>query len=302
VIDGVTDTVSNTISVGDHPEGIATNPTTNKIYVINSFDKTISVIDGATTGDIIPPTFGPFLSPPPQFATSSEGALVDYELPFVMDDIDLNPTISCEPSSGSLFPIGSTTVTCIAEDDSRNTSTLIFTVSVEPPLVGFACSPLFIDELISSEQYNVIDNRDGLLGNVLTGTIFNDLILASDAGNVISGMASADCIIGGAGNDIINGNAGQDQIFGNNGSDQLIGGFGNDLILGGSGNDEMSGGFGNDAMDGGPGSDTIQGQLGRDFLNGGTGDDSINGGLGDDICISDAKDTIPAILCVFFEN
>ena len=367
VIDGTTDTVIDTITVGDDPAGITANPTTNKIYVTNAADDTVSVI-----ADIIPPTIGE-VSGITVEATSQDGTIVDYTLPEVMDD-DPNPTISCDPSSGSLFPIDLTTVTCTAEDVSGNTSESTFDVTVEdttPPTIGpvsditveatsqdgtivdytlpevtdvadpnalivcgpaglfaigtttvtcFAtdvstntstvsftvtvlelsavelfCNGMTIDQLISSGQYNVIDNRDNSLGNVLQGTFSNDLILASNTvGNDISGRAGADCIIGGAGNDIIKGNAGNDIIFGNDGSDRLIGGIGNDLILAGSGNDEISGGFGDDAMDGGNGNDSIQGQFGNDFLAGRAGDDSLNGGLGTDTCVSDGEDTTTA--------
>ncbi|MDH3311999.1 MAG: hypothetical protein OEM28_02495 [Nitrosopumilus sp.] len=159
------------------------------------------------------------------------------------------------------------------------------------------CNDMTINQLILSGQYIPIDNRLGLLGNVLQGTIFNDLILASDAGNDISGRAGADCIIGGAGNDIINGNAGNDIIFGNDGSDRLIGGIGHDLILAGLGNDEISGGFGDDSMDGGLGNDNILGQPGNDFLAGRAGDDVMNGGIGTDTCISDVGDTTAPIRC-----
>jgi YVTN family beta-propeller protein len=48
VIDGATDTVVTTISVGDQPRGVEVNPVTNLIYVTNIVSNTLSVIDGAT--------------------------------------------------------------------------------------------------------------------------------------------------------------------------------------------------------------------------------------------------------------
>ena len=47
VIDGVTDTTT-TITVGEHSEFLVINPSTNKIYVTNRKDNTVSVINGAT--------------------------------------------------------------------------------------------------------------------------------------------------------------------------------------------------------------------------------------------------------------
>ena len=287
VIDGNTDTVIDTITVDDAPAGITVNPATNKIYIANFSDATVSVI-----ADIIPPTISP-VSDITRGATNLEDTIVDYALPNVTDDTDSNPTISCNPSPGSLFPIGTTTVICTAQDATGNTSTVEFDVIVQETF----CNDLTIDQLKLLFKNNVIDNRDGSLGNILIGTIFGDLILASDAGNTIFGGAGSDCIIGGTGNDIINGNLGDDTIFGRDGSDWLVGGFGNDRIRGGTGNDEISGGFGNDAIAGEAGNDTIQGQLGNDSINGGPGDDSINGGFGSDTCVSDGGDTTPAVRC-----
>ena len=59
VIDGNTDTVVATVTVGNYPQGAAVNPVTNKIYVSNYCGNqfgcnatpaqgTVSVVDGAT--------------------------------------------------------------------------------------------------------------------------------------------------------------------------------------------------------------------------------------------------------------
>ena len=47
VLDGSTNTILNTIQVGQTPYGIGINPNTNKIYVGNSGSSTVSVIDGS---------------------------------------------------------------------------------------------------------------------------------------------------------------------------------------------------------------------------------------------------------------
>ena len=47
-----------------------------------------------------------------------------------VDIIDATPTIACTPPSGATFPLGTTTVSCTATDDSGNTSTTTFTVTV----------------------------------------------------------------------------------------------------------------------------------------------------------------------------
>jgi len=62
-------------------------------------------------------------------ATGPTGAVVTYGVS-VSDDRDPSPILTCSPSSGSLFPIGTTTVTCTATDNAGNTSTATFTVTV----------------------------------------------------------------------------------------------------------------------------------------------------------------------------
>lgn len=54
------------------------------------------------------------------------------------DDVDLNPTVSCSPHSGSAFGFGQTTVTCTATDAAGNASTGSFRVTVldqTPPVL-----------------------------------------------------------------------------------------------------------------------------------------------------------------------
>jgi hypothetical protein len=68
-------------------------------------------------------------------ATSPAGATVSYTPPTATDDTDPSPLVLCAPASGSLFPIGSTTVTCTATDASGNSTQKSFTVTVQeaPP-------------------------------------------------------------------------------------------------------------------------------------------------------------------------
>src|ERR1035438_9467071 len=52
VINGLTNTVDATITVGGHPTFVMINPLTNKLYVPNRRDNTVSVINGATNAVI----------------------------------------------------------------------------------------------------------------------------------------------------------------------------------------------------------------------------------------------------------
>ena len=64
-------------------------------------------------------------------ATSSSGAPVPYPQPSATDDVDGRIVPVCNPPSGSIFPIGDTTVTCTATDSSGNTAVpKSFTITV----------------------------------------------------------------------------------------------------------------------------------------------------------------------------
>lgn len=62
--------------------------------------------------------------------TGLDGAIVNYPAPVVADECDVAPTVTCTPPSGSLFPNGMTLVTCVAKDQSGNTSECSFKVTV----------------------------------------------------------------------------------------------------------------------------------------------------------------------------
>ena len=62
-------------------------------------------------------------------ATTPAGALVDYTAT-ATDDNDPNPSLSCEPASGTERPIGTTSVVCTATDAVGNTNSVSFDISV----------------------------------------------------------------------------------------------------------------------------------------------------------------------------
>ena len=96
-----------------------------------------------TVRDITPP----LLTLPASFkteASSKLGALVIFTN-IAADLVDPDPAVECEPSSGSTFPLGTTTVSCTATDASGNVSGDHFLVTVEdttPPTITGRMSPL----------------------------------------------------------------------------------------------------------------------------------------------------------------
>jgi hypothetical protein len=69
-------------------------------------------------------------------ATSRSGARVGYTVT-ATDNVDPNPTVKCTPPSGSIFPLGPTTVNCAATDAAGNKSTGTFIVKVTVAWSGF---------------------------------------------------------------------------------------------------------------------------------------------------------------------
>jgi hypothetical protein len=79
-----------------------------------------------------PDTTPPTLNLPANFTVSSlsaDGAVVTY-LVSASDNADPAPVASCDPPSGSLFPVGLTIVDCVARDRSGNSSEGFFEVTV----------------------------------------------------------------------------------------------------------------------------------------------------------------------------
>jgi hypothetical protein len=89
----------------------------------------VNVIDTTPPVLIVP---GPITLP----ATSSSGASVTY-VATATDIVDPSVPVACQLPSGTTFPIGSSTVTCTATDDSGNSASGSFVVTVK---MAFSCS------------------------------------------------------------------------------------------------------------------------------------------------------------------
>lgn len=83
---------------------------------------------------------------------SLDGAVVRFEVTAV-DDVDPPPPVVCDPSSGSVFAVGTATVTCTATDSSGNVSPLgTFTVTVNAPPVLASDAPDANDDSVETVQ------------------------------------------------------------------------------------------------------------------------------------------------------
>jgi len=99
---------------------------------------TVTGAGGATDSDevqvTVQDTIAPTLTCPADItveAQGPDGAVVEFTCT-ATDACDPDPTVVCEPPSGSLFPVGTTQVNCTATDDAGNVATGSFTVTVNP--------------------------------------------------------------------------------------------------------------------------------------------------------------------------
>jgi hypothetical protein len=94
---------------------------------------TVRVVDDAPPQLICPPNVVVECQSP-------EGTRVDFAPSELAAKCDTGAVVACDPPSGTLFPLGTTEVTCTATDSSGNRSQCSFEVSVvEPKAPGGAC-------------------------------------------------------------------------------------------------------------------------------------------------------------------
>ena len=91
----------------------------------SNFNVKVIILDDDTE----PPTFSETENIT-KLALNSSGTSVQYFTPTAFDNSPLDGNVTCTPSSGSLFPVGVTTVTCTATDTVGNIGVTSFYVTV----------------------------------------------------------------------------------------------------------------------------------------------------------------------------
>jgi len=117
----------------------------------------------------------PVVTPPSDVAVEADGpdgSIVTYPAANATDDVGVVSGPTCVPPSGSLFPIGLTTVTCSASDAAGNVGEATFTVTVQDTTDPMVTPPA-----------NVVVNADGPDGSIVT----YPAAVATDAVGVTSG-------------------------------------------------------------------------------------------------------------------
>jgi uncharacterized protein len=89
-------------------------------------------------------------------ANSAAGAATTFA-PTANDAVDGSVSVTCVPASGSLFPIGNTTVNCSAEDASHNTANGSFTVTVHDTTAPTSPSLTVTPNLLWPANHRMVD-------------------------------------------------------------------------------------------------------------------------------------------------
>src|SRR6266540_4250387 len=147
----------------------------------------------------------------------------------------------------------------------------------------------FNDVLVGSDADNLLWGRDG--NDELRGQAGENFALYSkpvDA-NLAQGRAVGEGtdrligivgVVGSSGNDKLTGDAKRNVLVGGGGGSDVLDGAGGPDVLVSGGPSTLLGGPGADRLDGGGANDQLDGGIGDDLLSGGGGDDAIDGGAG----------------------
>jgi Ca2+-binding RTX toxin-like protein len=226
--------------------------------------------------------------------------IVNLDSPTASDVQDITIYITAP----DVFPVGETTVTWTAVDESGNSASATQTVTIvdttSPELTmpeDVMISAFSLEKQVEIGEAQAHDLAGSALtitndapdtfplgDTVVTWNVSDELGNSSSSQQVISvqpcgkplsyynqifGTPAADTIVGTEVADLIFAFAGDDMIFGGEGNDCIIGGDGDDLIFGNAGGDHLVGGEGNDILKGFSGDDKLTGGTGTDVLDGG---------------------------------
>ena len=126
------DDASATVNIDCSPPPLATFPLGTTTVACTATDAFGNQAAGSFTVSVVDTT-APMLTLPGTLtvsATSSSGAVVTYASS-ATDLVDGSVPVGCSRGSGSVFPVGTTTVTCTATDAHGNSTAGSFTVTVQ---------------------------------------------------------------------------------------------------------------------------------------------------------------------------
>ena len=125
---------------GDISSSVECTPASGSFFALGgpvtvscSVEDSAGASDSGTFDVTVVDTTDPTIDTPANITTTTmnaSGKVVTYTAPNASDIVDSSVDVNCAPASGSTFPIGPTTVTCTATDDSGNSAQSQFTVQV----------------------------------------------------------------------------------------------------------------------------------------------------------------------------
>ncbi len=125
-----------TATFGFVPEGVTADSSGN-LYIADTANFRVRKVI-STPADTTPPAINNVPTDIVVEATGPEGATASYANPTATDLVDGAVPVTCAPASGSMFPLGTSTVSCSATDTHGNTAEASFNVKVRdtiPPKI-----------------------------------------------------------------------------------------------------------------------------------------------------------------------
>ncbi len=161
-------------------------------------DVVANLMDSTPSTDTTPPVISA-KADVTEYTNTNAPLVVIFDSPSATDDVDVSVSVSCSPTSGSQFSIGTTTVNCSSTDSSGNTGTSSFNIGVvytptvsSVPLVEITPTTIpngnvglgFSKNLVASTTAN-----GPFVWTILDGALPNSLGINPETG-VISGNPS----------------------------------------------------------------------------------------------------------------
>jgi hypothetical protein len=189
---GASDVASTTVQVDCIPESgttfaLATTPVNctatdeHGNHAYSSFDV---VVQDTTAPDVTVP------ADITAEATGPSGAAVTFS-PSATDLVDGTTTVTCDPASGSTFPLGDTEVSCSSTDAHANTGSAVFTVTVEDTTAPTLHLPAIITTSATSAAGAVV-SYTATADDLVDGSVTPTCVPASGS-TFAPGTSTVDC-------------------------------------------------------------------------------------------------------------
>ena len=157
----------------------------NRSHLTTWFNRSVRGTCG--TPDVAPPVLSNLPGDITAEATGPTGAVVTWPAVTAADAVDGPVAVSCSPASGSVFRLGTTTVTCVAYGGLGNQATSPFNVTVvdtKPPLAALDALPPYT--AVSSVAIS------GAVSDSGSGVASVQAVVQNGAANLVFGPLAVD--------------------------------------------------------------------------------------------------------------